>query len=340
MDVLIVTKSDDNESVAMVGEALASRGARAIRLDTDLFPQELRLSTSYGPEGERRFLRTADGKFSLEQVDAVYYRRFAAGVHLPDSLGDTWQACYQESRMHLYGTIAALSCFKMDPIRCVRRADYKEHQLRVARQLGIECPATLFSNDPDTVLEFIARTRGQVITKMQSQFAIYRGGEENVVFTNRFKPDDLANLDGLRFSPMTFQEMVPKKLELRVTVVGHRVFAAAIDSSQSEAAKVDWRRDGHGLIDRWEPYEFPAEEAEKLKLLASHYGLNYGAADYILTPDGRLVFLEINAAGEWFWIQLGPKLPIAEALAEVLVSPAARRCDHRNEEVAHAPGSA
>ena len=40
----------------------------------------------------------------------------------------------------------------------------------------------------------------------------------------------------------------------------------------------------------------------KLLAFMDDYQLNYGAIDMILTPDNELFFLEINAAGEYFWL--------------------------------------
>jgi glutathione synthase/RimK-type ligase-like ATP-grasp enzyme len=31
-------------------------------------------------------------------------------------------------------------------------------------------------------------------------------------------------------------------------------------------------------------------------------GLSFGALDFVLTPDGRYVFLEINPNGQWMWL--------------------------------------
>jgi hypothetical protein len=69
---------------------------------------------------------------------------------------------------------------------------------------------------------------------------------------------------------MTFQEMVTKALELRVTVVGHRVMAVSIDSRSSECGAHDWRRDGLRLVEDWRPYELPHEVEEKLLRLMDY----------------------------------------------------------------------
>jgi glutathione synthase/RimK-type ligase-like ATP-grasp enzyme len=124
---------------------------------------------------------------------------------------------------------------------------------------------------------------------------------------------------------MTFQEMIPKTLELRVTVVGDRVMTASIDSQSSERAAYDWRRDGLRLAQGWKTYELPREVEEKVLRLMDYFVLNYGAIDIIATPDGRHVFLEVNPVGEFFWLERSPGLPVSDAIADVLLGHSRRR---------------
>ncbi len=322
-----MTWTGDNDSVHHVGRLLGERGQTVLRLDTDRYPQQIALWTEYGAGGRRRFLGLPQGIADLDEVTAVWYRRFRAGASLPASLGDTREACVGESRQTLYGTIAALGCFQLDPLASVRLADFKELQTELALQVGLEVPRTLFANDPVAVRRFYRELEGRVVTKMQSQFAIMRQGQENVVFTSQVEAHHLERLEGLRYAPMVFQERVPKALELRATVVGRQVFTAAVRTQDREETRVDWRRDGAGLVDAWERYDLPSEQQEALVRLADCYGLNYAAADFIVTPEGRHVFLEINAAGEWFWMQREPRpaLPIAQALTDLLMDPGLRR---------------
>lgn len=325
MSVLIITRSDDNASVRTVAAALQRRGATPVRLNSDRYPDQQRLSCAYhGTEGQR-LLETPEGCFDLAEVTAVWYRRFHAGAALPATLGDTYNAAVQESRRTLLGTIAALPCFHLDPLESVRRTDHKELQLARAAALGLDTPRTLFSNDPDAVRAFYEAVGGKMITKMQHSFAIYREGIENVVFTNVMEREDLEDLEGLRYCPMTFQEHVAKEQELRVTVVGKKVMGAAIDSQRRAHTAIDWRRDGMGLIDQWTPYTLPPEVERKLLALTAEFGLNYAACDFILTPDGRHVFLEINAVGEFFWLETSPGLPISEAIADLLLGKTPRQ---------------
>jgi hypothetical protein len=140
------------------------------------------------------------------------------------------------------------------------------------------------------------------------------------VFTSQLAAEDLAHLDQLALAPMTFQEHLAKAVELRVTLIGQRAFAAAVDSQAVERSRVDWRKAGRELVDAWTPYALPAEVAGRLLQLAARLGLSYGAADVVVTPDGRHVFLEINPAGEWFWLDdvFGPRA-LSAAIADALL---------------------
>jgi glutathione synthase/RimK-type ligase-like ATP-grasp enzyme len=205
-----------------------------------------------------------------------------------------------------------------------RRLDSKEEQLRMAAKHGLKIPATCITNSPERVRKFIKEQNGPVITKMQSSFAVYREDDEYVVFTNEITEDHLADIDNLTLCPMTFQQKLPKQLELRVTIVGRKVFAFSIDSQRVSNAQTDWRKEGVAMIDDWQPFELPSSIEEKLLAFMDDYKVNYGAIDLILTPDDEYYFLEINAAGEYFWLDKLNDNAISKQLAHVLLGIAER----------------
>ena len=321
MTVLIITHSEDNESVSMVTQAIERKGGKAIRFDTDRYPTEVRLSAYYGKTGDERLMLTNDqGEFNLREVTAIWHRRLNYGAQLPKTLDRQLRhASLGETRAAAQGMLASLKAFRMDALPHIRHAENKQLQLQVARELGLEIPRTLTTNDPSAVRVFAESCESGMVTKMLSSFAVYEEGRELVVFTNPVKPEDLADLSGLSLCPMTFQEMIPKALELRLTVVGKRVMSAAIKSQTSLRAAHDWRRDGLQMIQDWQPYELPREVEEKVLRLMDYFVLNYGAIDIIVTPDGRHVFLEVNPVGEFFWLERCPGLPISDAIADLLL---------------------
>ncbi|WP_232537113.1 hypothetical protein [Cystobacter fuscus] len=46
------------------------------------------------------------------------------------------------------------------------------------------------------------------------------------------------------------------------------------------------------LLDAWRPYTLPEPVHTRVLKLMDALGLNYGAFDFIVTPEGRHVFLE------------------------------------------------
>ena len=330
MSILIVTHSNDNDSVARVAEAVSRKGGHTIRFDTDRYPTEVRLTACYGAfdsgGDERLTLTNEEGEFDLREVTAIWHRRLKFGAHLPVGLDrQLRQASLGETSAAAHGMLASLKTFRMDHVRHIRHAEHKQLQLQVARELGLDTPRTLTTNDPTAVRAFAKSCEGGMVTKMLSSFAIYEEGKELVVFTNPVKPEDLADLSGLSICPATFQELLRKSLEIRVTVVGHRVMSACIDSQVSDRAAHDWRRDGLRMLEDWRPYQLPLEVEEKILRLMDYFSLNYGAIDIILTPDDQHVFLELNPGGEFFWLEHTPGLPVSEAIADLLLGHAPRR---------------
>ncbi|NET58241.1 MAG: MvdD family ATP-grasp ribosomal peptide maturase [Symploca sp. SIO2E6] len=322
MTALIITFSQDNESIPLVIEAIEAKGGRAFRFDTDRFPTEVKLDIYQG-NPERVIITDGEQKLDLSEVSSVWYRRMRYGKKMPETMDKQYRdASIKECRVTVRGMIASIKGFHFDKMANVDLANNKQLQLQVAREVGLFTPRTLTTNNPEAVKQFASECQEQgIVTKMLSSFAIYDDqGEEFVVFTNPVKDEDLENLEGLNLCPMTFQEKVPKALELRTIIVGNRVFTAAVDSQSLEGSTYDWRKEGRALVKSWQRYDLPEDVEKKLLKLMAYFGLNYGAIDIILTPDGRHVFLEVNPVGEFFWLELfSPNFPISQAIADILL---------------------
>lgn len=324
--ILIVTHSEDNTSTQTVIDHIRDSGGEAIRLDVDRYPMAIGLTTAFVDNRWRIMLDTGAALHDLDDVTGVWYRRsYNLGKGLQETIGAAYlPATIEEVKRTLTGMLEGLHCFHLGRYSVYRRLDSKEEQLKMAVRHGMLIPDTCISNDPEQVRSFVQRQGGRVVSKMQSSFAIYRGAEEQVVFTNAVTDDHLQELDGLRYCPMVFQQEVAKQLELRVTIVGQEVFAFSIDSQQVANAQVDWRKEGVNMINDWQPYTLPDDISKKLLSFMGDYGLNYGAIDLILTPDDQYYFLEVNAAGEYFWLDRLCDHAISKQIAAVLMGTAPR----------------
>lgn len=317
--VLLVTHSGDFYTVDRVAEEVARRGAVPVRIDTDRFPAALALTAALGAGGWRHVLDTGAERVTAEAVVAVWIRRVVPPV-LDDELDPAFrEGCLREATAALRGFLGGLAGRRfVNPPGADHAAGDKLRQLRLARELGLEVPPTIVTNDPEEARAFHAAHGGDVVAKMLTPLTISMDGGSPFVHTSVVTAEDLEHLDGLRLSPMVFQARVPKARELRVAMVAGRAFTGAIDASRSEHGQVDWRRGLPGEV-RWTPGAVPDDVAARLRRLLEALDLVYGAVDLIVTPDGRHVFLEVNPGGEWGMLERDLELPIAAALAGALV---------------------
>lgn len=316
--VLLVTHSGDFYTVDRVAEELARRGARPVRVDTDQFPASLSLTAAVDDGGWRHVLDTGAARVDADEITGVWMRRLVL-PELDDDLDPAFrEGCGRESLAALRGFLGGLAGRRfVNPLDAEPAAGDKLRQLRLARECGLEVPRTIITNDAASAREFYLARGGDVVAKMLTPLTTSMDGQTPFVHTSAVTPEDLEHLDGLRYAPMVFQERVPKARELRVVMVAGRAHVGAIDASRSERGQVDWRRSLPGECP-WLPGDLPDDVADRLRRLLDALGLIYGAADLIVTPDGRFVFLEVNPGGEWGMLERDLGLPIAASLAAAL----------------------
>jgi len=195
-----------------------------------------------------------------------------------------------------------------------RLARSKLLQLRLATYLGFKVPETLVSSDPQEIKRRYDAWNGSMVAKLvggqivgatvDSQYAIY---------TTLITEEDLRDTDALSVCPAVYQRHVDKRYDLRVTVVGDEAFSCRIRSQEIESSRVDWRAGGSTPV--VEPCEVHPSIADRCRSLMRALGLEIAGIDFIVTPEGDTVFLEINAAGRWAWVEEATGLPIAAAVA-------------------------
>lgn len=322
--ILIVTNPADVHKDA-VAAILRERGIPFQRFDPAAYPVEVSLTHRFGRDGSTGSeLRSGGTRIDLGALTAVWFRRPGDPVpHAEITNPTTREQVVETCATALQGVWDCLTCLAVPaPPATLRRASLKLPQLRLAAELGFTVPPTLVTTDPDEFLAFWQEHAGKVITKSVTTAALRRdagdGTERGLLrYTEVVTPRDLGYAAALRYCPVIAQAYVPKRIELRVTVVGDRVFAAAIGSQESRRTQHDWRRYDDLRTPHF-PYELPDAVAERCARLVARLGLVYGAIDLIVTPDDDHVFIEINPNGQYLWIEHETGLPISEAIADLL----------------------
>lgn len=317
--VLLLTHSGDFYTIDLVSEALARKGARPIRFNTDLFPSSVKLTARAGDERAAHLFTEAGEQVSAAEVRAVWARKLWSPL-MSDDLGERYRLmCVGESIAALDGFLDALHDARwVNDLDHQRAAENKQRQLRLATRAGLRVPRTLVTNDPTAAREFFAESEGETVAKLLRPLAVSMDAAQPFVYTSRVREEDLAGAEALRHSPMVFQELIPKACELRVACVAGEFFAGALDASGASRGHTDWRRAAPEEC-RWQSAQLPTEVANGLRVLMSELGLVFGAVDLICTPSGEYVFLEVNPSGEWGMLERDLGLPISEAIAEALL---------------------
>jgi glutathione synthase/RimK-type ligase-like ATP-grasp enzyme len=309
--ILILSTPRDEHAQAVCAE-LSKLGARTHLLDLSDFPQRLRLAMKYQGREHHFAFGCSDTGLDLDDCGAVWWRRPQPPVVSSEIVRASHRHfALNESSEALYGLWHALDTFWInDPARD-EVAQHKAYQLRVAQDVGLEIPTTLITNCPQEVREFVeSRGPERVIYKS------FSATEEEWRETRLLRSEELQFLENVRFAPVIFQEYIEATVDLRVTIVGDRIFPVAIHS-QDTSYKVDFRIDIGGA--HIEAAGLPREVEDGLRALMGRLGLVYGAVDLRRTPEGRHVFLEINPAGQWLFVERPSGHPITACLARCLM---------------------
>jgi hypothetical protein len=313
--VILLVSHDDDDHLAPVLSLLERMGSEAVVVDTSSIPATTAVSAAHSPDADEWRLRLEDGSWlDLSRCGSGWWRR-ALPPGMDHRVADPAQAAWavNETYEAMAGFWDAVPITWVSPPAAIQLSMMKTWQLPAARAAGLDVPATLVTSDPGEARAFIDRIGlGKVICKA------FSATRENWRETRMVGPAEYALLDQVAVAPVIFQEFVPAEVDLRITVVGEELFAAAIHSQELPYA-LDFRlflEAGSGV--RMSSTQLPDEVEAALLRLLKHAGLRYGAIDMRRTPDGRYVFLEVNPAGQWRFVEEVTGQPITAAMAGLL----------------------
>lgn len=318
--ILILTRPFDVHADKVI-EELNKRSIRYARLHTSEFPTSLGLELGFNPN--ICHIHEMDGEsINIDDVETVWNRRPSAPEFPAEVQNDHLRFASAESVHVLRGLWCLLADrFWINSYDNSYAAAFKPYQLSVAQELDFRIPRTLMTNCPEHALHFFDECNGGVIYKTFSSYhqadetGAYKG-----IYTNLISREQLvAGSDRIKLAPCIFQEYIRKMVELRVTVIGDQIFAAEIDSQSSARSTIDWRRYDFAQTP-YRKHDLPKEIQSAIKSLMRRLGIVFGCLDFIMTPQGEYVFLEINPNGQWYWIELLTGFPLLSTFVELLLS--------------------
>lgn len=308
--ILAVTYPGDEHASPVLG-ALANQGAEVTLLDFSELPRHGSFVLAYGEEGTRELRLAGKGPVAVSRVSAVWWRR-PLPLRASRRLGRAHAAfAIRQAGDALMGFLALATRharFVNHPWRD-EVASLKTFQLAAAERAGLPVPRTLVTSDPGEARRFLRACgkAGAVHKAVHATPADWRR-------TQRVTPHDRSQLRVIRHAPVILQERIPGT-DVRVTIVGNRLFPAEIDARRSDSPD-DYR--GFEEQCRIAPCALPGGVERGLRALMRDLGLSFGAADLRRRRDGSWCFLEINPSGQWGFVEERTGQPITAALASLL----------------------
>lgn len=241
-----------------------------------------------------------DGPVDLETATGLYLRLTGPRQH---SRPDPLQQARHEAALALVCGWAEVTGLRVaNRPSAMASNNSKPYQAALIRRHGFAVPETLVSNDPDQVRTF-ARQHGRLVYKSAS-------GVRSVV--HELGPAHAAALDRVRHLPTQFQRLVTGS-NVRVHVIGHEVFACAI-----EAQTVDYRYREGGPAASMHPVDLPPEIEDRCRALSAALDLPLAGIDLLSDPEGRWWCFEVNPSPAYSCFAEPTGRPMAAALARWL----------------------
>ncbi|GLQ98854.1 hypothetical protein GCM10007863_32740 [Dyella mobilis] len=203
-------------------------------------------------------------------------------------------------------------------------ADHAENkliQLQAARAAGLLIPDTVIGNHAPDVAQLINRW-GRIVFKTfyPQAWEDERKGSTYQMSVVMLDASSELPERAVAISPGIYQQYIDKSYDVRVTVVGHELFAIKMSKS-SGSAYFDWRPHSHDDDARIEKFEVSATLESKLREVMSRLGIVFGCIDLVVDRNDDIYFLEVNQAGQFLFVEeLMPDMPILRAMTAMLSS--------------------
>lgn len=303
-DVLVLSSLYDF-SIDIVLRYLTTMGVQYVRLNVEQLPE---LRVSFDPLTRAMTVKGLGiGAAFDANLKSIWYR---SAVFLRNSLGDRTLA-EQLERSQWNAFLRSLMVFDnarwMNHPANTYMAETKPYQLLAAARCGFCVPHTIIGND---VIEVQQQFHGDLALKSIDTVYLRENRDAVFAYTSIVCSGTLSDKT-FHQAPVTAQQFLSPKTDLRVTVVGSAVFAYKI-LANGHAAPGDWRLHKREEL-TYAHYILPEIIKNRCVAICSNLKLPFGAID-LIESDGEFFFIEINPTGEWAWLP-DAESTIGEAIA-------------------------
>jgi len=312
MTFLLATNKRDLTTDYVVRE-LKERGHAFFRLNTETIAASFITINPHNCSFELKF---SERRISLDEIQAAYFRRPENPLKPSGNIAEhDWHYAAGEWNGLLKSLYLAVGNRWLSHPANIMLAEDKPRQLTTALKVGFKIPRGVITNHLEDVIalsEF-----GKIIGKPLKSALVDESNTGSILFTSLMPGLTETDRDTVALCPAIYQEAIEKEFDVRVTVVGNRVFPTAIYSQSAEISRTDWRRGSNPDLPH-HPIQVPSKIEVMCVQLVRALDLRFGAIDLICDKQGEFWFLECNPNGQWAWIENRTGLPISAAIVDEL----------------------
>jgi len=321
VDVLIATAPGDGDSLEVVN-GLRVMGCSAYRWFSSEFCGSSELSCRGSDDRDFGVILSDDaGALDLGKFDVFWNRRMRVpDARLPDAPDDRAQTL-KERQSFLDGVYYYLDATKrcINPYSSILQAKSKLIQLMVAKKVGLAVAETLMGNSLDYAREF-ANKHNDIVFKSFNHMLWRENGKLFLLYTRKITSADLEGTPDVRMMPQIFQRNVAKSYEVRSFFMGSECVSVKIAGPGGRSVQ-DWRALEPQQMNT-NVYDLPEAVRRKCVELLKLLGLQTGSFDFIVDEDGRYIFLEINQAGQFLFLENHcPETRMLDRFCQFLIHP-------------------
>lgn len=315
-NVLILTNSSDVHAHILVGW-IEKYGGCIFRVDFDRLRTHFFTSIFYNKKNPTLVFETPVGTIWSDSIYSIWFRR-PYELKLDENNLDQKIIIGETNDF-----IRSLSSFfpkktlQVDHPANIGKSSRKAFQLLLAKKMGLTIPNTIITNSPKEAKGFISEQQNGTIIKSLVSGYVEANNKAKSIFTTFVSPE--TNIELVKNAPTLFQENIQKKSEIRVTIIGSKVFSVEFDSQLNELGRIDWRKDPDILKVPHRVIQLPTKLEHTLLKYKNYFGLNFSTIDLALTPSGDYVFFELNPSGQFLWLEDLTGLPLASEMAKFLL---------------------
>jgi glutathione synthase/RimK-type ligase-like ATP-grasp enzyme len=315
--LLIITEKADLTSDYLILKLL-ERKIPFIRLNTEDFTASFSFDFSIQNEQESYLLNKNGKQIPLQEITGAYFRRPA----LPNLDGkippSQIKFAQREMETVLSGYFRLIDEAKwLNHPKYIFLSNNKIEQLAVARKIGLNIPNTLITSNKDAMKHFAEKQKSVIAKAVKHGFYAF-DDEVYLAFTQQIDDTYLDQIEKYATIPMILQNRIEKEYDIRINVIGDKVFATAILSQEYPISQLDWRVwDVCEKFDlKHKPVKLPVDIEEKCIAINKHFHLGFSAIDMVLSKMGEYIFLELNPNGQWAWIEENTGYPLRDTIID------------------------